>query len=151
MLNDKQREMVKDYFKGNPKATPKDIEQLLGFKMDMATVIETGLLKIETADGDGGSGSEVGVASGEIKVEFSMSSKDGMDDLKCAVTVGSMQMSKQNIETKLCAYILKKVMLAVREKLVGILQDGDKMLSMKKNAEEELKKEWRTFLGKEGA
>ena len=44
MLNDKQRETVKDYFKTNPKATPQDIEKLLGFKMDMMTVITiTGL------------------------------------------------------------------------------------------------------------
>lgn len=69
MLNDRQRETVRDYFKRNPDATPQDIERLLGFKMDMATVIETGLLKIETADGDGGSGSGTGNASEKVKIE----------------------------------------------------------------------------------
>ena len=42
MLNDKQRETVKDYFKRNPKATPQDIEKLLGFKMDMMTASRRG-------------------------------------------------------------------------------------------------------------
>lgn len=52
MLNDEQRKMVKDLFKRNPEATPQDIERVLGFKMDMATVIETGMLKIEAEDED---------------------------------------------------------------------------------------------------
>ena len=42
-------------------------------------------------------------------------------------------------------------MLALRKEFSGILQDGDKMLSMVRNAEQEIKKEYRAFVGKEGA
>lgn len=149
MLNDKQRETVRDYFRSNPNAKPQDIEKLLGFKMDAATVLETALLMIEATRKD--RDFEAGVASGEIKVEFSMSDNDDTYDLTCRIAVKQVQSSKQDVETKLRAHILKKVMLALREELVGILENGDKMRLMIQNAEEELKKEWRTFLGKEGA
>lgn len=149
MLNDKQRETVRDYFKRNPDATPQDIERLLGFKMDMATVIETGLLKMETADGDGGSGSWTGNASGKMEIEFSMSGNDDTHNLTCRITVKQVQSSKQDVETKLRAYVLKKVMLALREEFSGILQDGDKMLSIVMNARQEIEKECRAFVGKE--
>lgn len=145
MLNDRQRETVRDYFKRNPDATPQDIERLLGFKMDMMTVIETGLLKIETADGDGGSGS----GTGKMEIEFSMTGNDDTHNLTCMIAVKQVQTSKQDVATKLRAYVLKKVMLALREEFSGILQDGDKMLSMVRNAEQEIKKEYRAFVGKE--
>lgn len=40
-------------------------------------------------------------------------------------------------------------MLALREEFSGILQDGDKMLSMVRNVKQEIKKEYRAFVGKE--
>ncbi len=150
MLNDKQRETVKDYFKSNPKATPQDIEKLLGFKMDIMTVIETGLLKIEASGDDEASASDAGTMSGKMEIEFSMTGNDGTHDLTCMIAVKQMQLSKQDVATKLRAYVLKKVMLALREEFSGILQDGDKMLSMVRNAEQEIKKEYRAFVGKEG-
>lgn len=149
MLNDRQRETVRDYFKRNPDATPQDIERLLGFKMDMATVIETGLLKIETADGDGGSGSGTGNASGKMEIEFSMTGDNDTHNLTCMIAVKQVQTSKQDVATKLRAYVLKKVMLALRKEFSGILQDGDKMLSMVRNVKQEIKKEYRAFVGKE--
>lgn len=150
MLNDKQRETVRDYFKRNPDATPQDIERLLGFKMDMATVIETGLLKIETADCDGGSGSGTGNASGKMEIEFSMSGNDDTHDLTCMIAVKQVQSSKQDVATKLRAYVLKKVMLALRDEFSGILENGDKMRLMIQNAEAEIGKEFRAFAEKEG-
>ena len=149
MLNDKQREMVRDYFRGNPDATPQDIERLLGFEMDLATTIETGLLKIETADGGGGS--ETGTVSGGMEIKFSMTGSDDTHNLTCSIAMKQMQLSKQDVETKLRAYVLKKVMLALREEFSGILQDGDKMQLMIQNAEAEIGKEFRAFAGKEGA
>ena len=149
MLNDKQRETVKDYFKSNPKATPQDIEKLLGFKMDMMTVIETGLLKIEASGDDKASASDAGTVSGKMEIEFSMTGNDDTHNLTCMIAVKQMQLSKQDVATKLRAYVLKKVMLALREEFSGILQDGDKMLSMVRNAEQEIKKEYRAFVGKE--
>ena len=149
MLNDKQRETVKDYFKSNPKATPQDIEKLLGFKMDMMTVIETGLLKIEASGDDKASASDAGTVSGKMEIEFSMTGNDDTHNLTCMIAVKQMQLSKQDVATKLRAYVLKKVMLALREEFSGILQDGDKMLSMVRNAEQEIKKEYRSFVGKE--
>ena len=149
MLNDKQRETVKDYFKSNPKATPQDIEKLLGFKMDMMTVIETGLLKIEASGNDEASASDAGTVSGKMEIEFSMTGNDDTHNLTCMIAVKQMQLSKQDVATKLRAYVLKKVMLALREEFSGIIQDGDKMLSMVRNAEQEIKKEYRAFVGKE--
>lgn len=149
MLNDEQRETVRDYFKRNPDAKPQDIERLLGFKMDMMTVLETALLKIETADGDGGSNPETGTVSGKMEIEFSMSGNDDTHNLTCMIAVKQVQLSKQDVATKLRAYVLKKVMLALREEFSGILQDGDKMRSMVRNAEQEIKKEYRAFVGKE--
>ena len=149
MLNDKQRETVKDYFKSNPKATPQDIEKLLGFKMDMMTVIETGLLKIEASGDDKASASDAGTVSGKMEIEFSMTGNDDTHNLTCMIAVKQTQLSKQDVATKLRAYVLKKVMLALREEFSGILQDGDKMLSMVRNAEQEIKKEYRAFVGKE--
>jgi len=149
MLNDKQRETVKDYFKSNPKATPQDIEKLLGFKMDIMTVIETGLLKIEASGDDEASASDAGTVSGKMEIEFSMTGNDDTHNLTCMIAVKQMQLSKQDVATKLRAYVLKKVMLALREEFSGILQDGDKMLSMVRNAEQEIKKKYRAFIGKE--
>ena len=149
MLNDKQRETVKDYFKSNPKATPQDIEKLLGFKMDIMTVIDTGLLKIEASGDDKASASDAGTVSGKMEIEFSMTGNDDTHNLTCMIAVKQMQLSKQDVATKLRAYVLKKVMLALREEFSGILQDGDKMLSMVRNAEQEIKKEYRAFVGKE--
>ena len=149
MLNDKQRETVKDYFKSNPKATPQDIEKLLGFKMDIMTVMETGLLKIEASGDDKASASDAGTVSGKMEIEFSMTGNDDTHNLTCMIAVKQMQLSKQDVATKLRAYVLKKVMLALREEFSGILQDGDKMLSMVRNAEQEIKKEYRAFVGKE--
>lgn len=149
MLNDKQRETVRDYFKSNPKATPQDIEKLLGFKMDAATVLETGLLMIEATRKD--IDFEAGNVSGKMEIEFSMTGNDDTHNLTCMIAVKQMQLSKQDVATKLRAYVLKKVMLALREEFSGILQDGDKMLSMMKNAEREIKEEYRAFVGKEGA
>jgi len=125
MLNDRQRETVRDYFKRNPDATPQDIERLLGFKMDNA--------------------------SGKMEIEFSMTGDDDTHNLTCMIAVKQVQASKQDVATMLRAYVLKKVMLALREEFSGILQDGDKMLSMVRNAEQEIKKEYRAFVGKEGA
>ena len=149
MLNDKQRETVRDYFRSNPNAKPQDIERLLGFKMDMMTVIETGLLKIEASGDDKASASDAGTVSGKMEIEFSMTGNDDTHNLTCMIAVKQMQLSKQDAATKLCAYVLKKVMLALREEFSGILQDGDKMLSMVRNAEQEIKKEYRAFVGKE--
>ena len=147
MLNDKQRETVRDYFRSNPNATPQDIERLLGFKMDFLTTLETGLLKSEVVVKGGGS--ETGTASGKMEIEFSMSGNDDTHNLTCMIAVKQVQSSKQDVETKLRAYVLKKVMLALREEFSGILQDGDKMLSMVRNVEQEIKKEYRAFVGKE--
>ena len=149
MLNDKQRETVKDYFKSNPQATPQDIEKLLGFKMDMMTVIETGLLKIKASGDDKASASDAGTVSGKMEIEFSMTGNDDTHNLTCMIAVKQMQLSKQDVATKLRAYVLKKVMLALREEFSGIIQDGDKMRSMVRNAEQEIKKEYRAFVGKE--
>lgn len=150
MLNDRQRETVRDYFKRNPDATPQDIERLLGFKMDMATVIETGLLKIETADGDGGSGSGTGNASGKMEIEFRMAGDDHTNDFTCAITVKQVIPSKKDVATMLRAYLLKKVILALREEFSRILQDADKMRRIVKDAEDEIKKEYSAFVEKEG-
>lgn len=147
MLNDKQRETVRDYFKRNPDATPQDIDRLLGFKMDFLTTLETGLLKSEVIAKGGGS--ETGTASGKMEIEFSMSGNDDTHNLTCRIAVKQVQSSKQDVETKLRAYVLKKVMLALREEFSGILQDGDKMLSMVRNAQQEIGKEYRAFVGKE--
>ena len=148
MLNDRQRETVRDYFKRNPDATPQDIERLLGFKMDFLTTLETGLLRSEVIAKGGGS--ETGTASGKMEIEFSMSGNDDTHNLTCMIAVKQVQSSKQDVETKLRAYVLKKVMLALREEFSGILQDGDKMRSMIMNAEQEIKKEYRAFVRKEG-
>ena len=147
MLNDKQRETVRDYFKRNPDATPQDIERLLGFKMDFLTTLETGLLKSEVIAKGGGS--ETGTASGKMEIEFSMSGNDDTHNLTCRIAVKQVQSSKQDVATKLRAYILKKVMLALSEEFSGILHDGDKMLSMVRNAQQEIEKEYRAFVGKE--
>ncbi len=147
MLNDKQRETVRDYFRSNPNAKPQDIERLLGFKMDFLTTLETGLLRSEVIVKGGGS--ETGTASGKMEIEFSMTGNDDTRNLTCMIAVKQVQASKQDVATKLRAYVLKKVMLALREEFSGILQDGDKMLSMVRNVEQEIKKEYRAFVGKE--
>ena len=149
MLNDKQRETVRDYFRSNPNAKPQDIERLLGFKMDFLTTLETGLLKSEVIAKGGGS--ETGTASGKMEIEFSMSGNDDTHNLTCMIAVKQVQSSKQDVETKLRAYVLKKVMLALREEFSGILENGDKMRLMIQNAEAEIGKEYRAFVGKEGA
>ena len=149
MLNDKQRETVRDYFRSNPNAKSQDIERLLGFKMDFLTTIETGLLRSEVIAKDGGS--ETGTVSGKMEIEFSMSGNDDTHNLTCMIAVKQVQASKQDVATKLRAYVLKKVMLALREDFSGILQDGDKIRLMIQNAEEEIKKEYRAFVEKEGA
>lgn len=151
MLNDKQRETVRDYFKRNPDATPQDIERLLGFKMDFLTTLETGLLKSEVIAMGGGSNPETGTVSGKMEIEFSMSGNDDTYNLTCMIAMKQVPLSKQDVATMLRAYVLKKVMLALREEFSGILQDGDKMRSMVRNAEQEIKKEYRAFVGKEGA
>ena len=147
MLNDKQRETVRDYFRSNPNAKPQDIERLLGFKMDFLTTLETGLLKSEVIAKGGGS--ETGTASGKMEIEFSMSCNDDTHNLTCRIAVKQVQSSKQDVATKLRAYVMKKVMLALSEEFSGILQDGDKMLSMVRNAQQEIEKEYRAFVGKE--
>jgi len=149
MLNDKQRETVKDYFKSNPNAKPQDIERLLGFKMDFLTTLETGILKAEVIAKDGDS--ETGTVSGKMEIDFSMTGNDDTHDLTCMIAVKQVQSSKQDVVTKLRAYVLKKVMLSLREDISGILQDGDKMHLKVKNAEAEIAKEYRAFVGKEGA
>ena len=148
MLNDKQRETVRDYFRSNPNAKPQDIERLLGFKMDFLTTLETGLLKSEVIAKGGGS--ETGTVSGKMEIEFSMSGNDDTHDLTCMIAVKQVQLSKQDVATKLRAYTLKKVMLALRNEFSGILENGDKMRLMMQNAEAEIGKEIRAFAGKEG-
>ena len=150
MLNDKQRETVRDYFKRFPNATPQDIEMLLGFKMDIATTIETGLLKIEVADEDGSSKRENGTASGKMEVDFRMAGDDHTNDFTCAITVKQVIPSKKDVATILRAYVLKKVILALREEFSRILQDADKMRRIVKDAEDEIKKENSAFVEKEG-
>ena len=144
MLNDKQRETVRDYFRSNPNAKPQDIERLLGFKMDFLTT-----LRSEVIAKDGGS--ETGTVSGKMEIEFSMSGNDDTHNLTCMIAMKQMELSKQDVLTKLRAYVLKKVMLALHEDFSGILQDGDKIRLMIQNAEEEIKKEYRAFVEKEGA
>ena len=149
MLNDKQRETVRDYFRSNPNAKPQDIERLLGFKMDFLTTLETGLLRSEVIAKGGGS--ETGTVSGKMEIEFSMSGNDDTHDLTCMIAVKQVQSSKQDVATKLRAYTLKKVMLALRDEFSGILENGDKMRLMMQNAEAKIGKEFRAFAGKEGA
>ena len=148
MLNDKQRETVRDYFRRNPNAKPQDIERLLGFKMDSLTILETALLKSEVIAKGGGS--EIGTASGKMEIEFSMSGNDDTHDLTCMIAVKLVQLSEQDVATKLRAYVLKKVMLAFRDEFSGILGNGDKMRLMIQNAEAEIGKEIRAFAEKEG-
>lgn len=148
MLNDKQRETVRDYFRSNPNAKPQDIERLLGFKMDFLTTLETGLLKSDVIAKGGGS--ETRTASGKMEIEFSMTGDDDTPNLTCMIAVKQVQLSKQDVETKLRAYVLKKVMLALRDEFSGILENGDKIRLMIQNAEAEIGKEIRAFAGREG-
>lgn len=144
MLNDKQRETVRDYFKRNPDATPQDIERLLGFKMDMATVIETGLLKIETKDED----TDTDAVTGRLEVDFSMTGTDKQRYLDCAICVKQVHAPKRDVATLLRGLVLKKLIGMFREELSRLLQDGDRVAQMVH--EEENEREYRAFTQKEG-
>lgn len=146
MLNDEQRKMVKGHFKRNPEATPQDIERVLGFKMDMATVIETGLLKIEAEDED----TDTDAVTGRLEVDFSMTGTDKQHDLSCAIRVRKVQASKQDVATVLRGCVLKKVIGMFREEISRLFRDGDRVAKMVHEAENEIEREYRTFTQKEG-
>lgn len=145
MLNDKQRETVRDYFKRNPEATQQDIERVLGFKMDMVTVIEIGLLKIEAEDED----TDTDAVTGRLEVDFSMTGTDKQHDLTCAIRVKQVHTPKRDVATMLRGYVLKKVIGMFREELSRILQDRNRVAQMVHEAENELKLEYRAFTHKE--
>lgn len=146
MLNDKQRETVRDYFRRNPNAKPQDIERLLGFKMDMATVIETGLLKIETEDED----TDTDAVTGRLEVDFSMTGTDEQHNLTCAIRAKQVHAPKRDVATMLRGIVLKKLIGMFREELSRLLQDGDRVAQMVHEAENEIKREYRAFTQKEG-
>lgn len=146
MLNDEQRKMVKGHFKRNPEATPQDIERVLGFKMDMATVIETGLLKIEAKDED----TDTDAVTGRLEVDFSMTGTDEQHNLTCAICVKQVHTPKRDVATLLRGYLLKKVIGMFREELSRLLKDGDRVAQMVHEAENETEREYRTFTQKEG-
>ena len=146
MLNDEQRKMVKDHFKRNPEATPQDIERVLGFKMDMATVLETGLLKIEAEGED----TDTDAVTGRLEVDFSMTGTDNQHNLTCALCVKNVHTPKRDVPTLLRGYVLRKVIGMFREELSRLLQDGDRVAQMVHEAEIEIKKEFRDFTAKEG-
>lgn len=145
MLNDEQRKMVKDHFKRNPEATPQDIERVLGFKMDMATVIETGLLKIEAEGED----TDTDAVTGRLEVDFSMTGTE-QHNLTCALAVKQVHTPKRDVATLLRGYVLKKVIGMFREELLRLLQDGDRVAQMVHEAEKEIKREYRAFTQRDG-
>ncbi len=145
MLNDKQRETVKDYFRCKPDATPQDIEGLLGFKMDMATMIETGLLKIEAQDN-----TDTDAVSGRLEVDFCLTGTDSQHNLTCALAVKQIHTPNRDVATLLRGYVLKKVVNMFREELSRLLKDGDRVAQMVHEAENEIKKEYHDFVRKEG-
>lgn len=145
MLNDEQRKMVKGLFKRNPEATPQDIERVLGFKMDMATVIETGMLKIEAEDED----TDTDAVTGRLEVDFSMTGTDKQYDLTCAIRVKQVHAPKRDVATMLRGYVLKKVIGMCREEISRLLQDGDRVVKMVHEAENEIEREYRAFTHKE--
>lgn len=146
MLNDEQRKMVKGLFKRNPEATPQDVERVLGFKMDMATVIETGLLKIEAKDED----TDTDAVTGGLEVDFSMTGTDEQHNLSCAIRVKQVHTPKRDVATLLRGLVLKKVIGMFREELSRILKDGDRVAQMVHEADNEVEREYRAFMQKEG-
>lgn len=146
MLNDEQRKMVKGHFKRNPEATTQDIERVLGFKMDMATVIETGLLKLEAEDED----TDTDAVTGRLEVDFSMTGTDEQHNLTCAIRVKGVHTPKRDVATLLRGYVLKKVIGMFREELSRLLQDGDRVAQMVHEADNEVEREYRAFMQKEG-
>lgn len=146
MLNDEQRKMVKGHFRRNPEATPQDIERVLGFKMDMATFIETGLLKIEAEDED----TDTDAVTGRLEVDFSMTGTDEQHDLTCAIRVKQVHTPKRDVATLLRGCVLKKLIGMFREELSRLLRDGDRVAQMVHEAENEIKREYRAFTQKEG-
>lgn len=146
MLNDEQRKMVKDHFKRNPEATPRDIERVLGFKMDMATVIETWLLKIEAEDED----TDTDAVTGRLEVDFSMTGTDEQHNLSCAIRVKQVHTPKRDVATLLRGCVLKKLIGMFREELSRLLKDGDRVAQMVHEADNEVEREYRAFKQKEG-
>lgn len=146
MLNDEQRKMVKGLFKRNPEATPQDVERVLGFKMDMATVIETWLLKIKAEDED----TDTDAVTGRLEVDFSMTGTDKQHDLTCAIRVKQVNTPKRDVATLLRGCVLKKVIGMCREEISRLLRDGDRVAKMVHEAENEIEREYRTFTQKEG-
>ena len=146
MLNDEQRKMVKGHFKRNPEATPQDIERVLGFKMDMATVIETWLLKIKAEDED----TDTDAVTGRLEVDFSMTGTDEQHDLTCAIRVKQVHTPKRDVATLLRGCVLKKLIGMFREELSRLLKDGDRVAQMVHEADNEIEREYRTFKQKEG-
>lgn len=146
MLNDEQRKMVKGLFKHNPEATPQDVERVLGFKMDMATVIETGLLKIEAKNED----TDTDAVTGRLEVDFSMTVTDEQHNLSCAIRVKQVHTPKRDVATLLRGCVLKKLIGMFREELSRILRDDDRVVQMVHEAENEIKREYRAFTQKEG-
>lgn len=146
MLNDEQRKMVKDHFKRNPEATPQDIERVLGFKIDMATVIETGLLKIEAKNED----TDTDAVTGRLEVDFSMTGTDEQYDLTCAIRAKQVHTPKRDVATLLRGLVLKKVIGMFREELSRLFKDGDMVAQMVHEAENEIKREHCTLTQKEG-
>lgn len=146
MLNDEQRKMVKDHFKRNPEATPQDIERVLGFKMDMATVIETVLLKIEAKDED----TDTDAVTGRLEVDFSMTGTDKQRSLACTIRVKQVHAPKRDVATLLRGLVLKKLIGMFREELSRLLKDDDRLVQMVHEAENEVKREYRAFTQKEG-
>lgn len=146
MLNDEQRKMVKGLFKRNPEATPQDVERVLGFKMDMATVIETGLLKIEAKNED----TDTDAVTGRLEVDFSMTGTDEQHNLSCAIRVKQVHTPKCDVATLLRGLVLKKVIGMFREELSRILKDGDRVAQMVHEADNEVEREYRAFMQKEG-
>lgn len=146
MLNDEQRKMVKGLFKRNPEATPQDVERVLGFKMDMATVIEIGLLKIEAEDED----TDTDAVTGRLEVDFSMTGTDEQHNLACAIRVKQVHTPKRDVATLLRGLVLKKVIGMFREELSRLLQDGDRVAQMVHEADNEVEREYRALTQKEG-
>ena len=146
MLNDEQRKMVKGLFKRNPEATPQDIERVLGINMDMATVIETGMLKIEAEDED----TDTDAVTGRLEVDFSMTGTDEQHNLTCAIRVKQVHTPKRDVATLLRGCVLKKVIGMFREELSRLLKDGDRVAQMVHEAENEIEREYRAFTQKEG-
>ena len=134
MLNDKQRETLRDYFKRNPEATQQDIERLLGFKMDMATVIETGLLKIEAKDED----TDTDAVTGRIEIDFSMTGTDELYDLTYAISVKKVHTPKRDVATLFLGCVLKKVVCMLREEISRIFNEGDRVEQIVHEAEKEI-------------